>query len=288
MSNQKSLNIALIGEPNAGKSTLINSFVGQKISIVSHKVQTTRHKIKGVVNIDDTQLVFIDTPGLFVPSHTLEKTIVKNAISAFDEADIICMVFDANRISNNYYQSVLEFIKNVKIPIYALINKIDLINKDELLPLIKKLDEEGLFAEIIPISAIKVKDVNRVTKFLLSKAILGPWQFIDDEITDQTIRSMCEEITREQVFLHLHQELPYSIKVETEKWEEGSLMVSIYQVIYVMKNSQKIIVLGKNGTKIKEIGKRSRQEISKLIDKKINLYLYVKIKEDWIERDFNE
>lgn len=288
MSNQKSLNIALIGEPNAGKSTLINSFVGQKISIVSHKVQTTRHKIKGVVNIDDTQLVFIDTPGLFVPSHTLEKTIVKNAISAFDEADIICMVFDANRISNNYYQSVLEFIKNVKIPIYALINKIDLINEDELLPLIKKLDEEGLFAEIIPISAIKVKDVNRVTKFLLSKAILGPWQFIDDEITDQTIRSMCEEITREQVFLHLHQELPYSIKVETEKWEEGSLMVSIYQVIYVMKNSQKIIVLGKNGTKIKEIGKRSRQEISKLIDKKINLYLYVKIKEDWIERDFNE
>ena len=288
MNNQKSITIALIGEPNAGKSTLINALVGQKISIVTHKVQTTRHKIRGVVNEGDTQLVFIDTPGLFMPKRTLEKAIVRAATSSFEEADIVCMLFDINRLISNHHKDALEFIKNVKKPLFAIINKIDLVDKDKLLPLIKSLADECIFQEIIPLSAIKNSGIKRITNFFLSQATEGPWQFIDEEITDQSVRSICEEITREQAFIQLHQELPYSLKVETEKWEEGELTLSIHQTIFVTKDSQKIIALGKGGAKIKEIGRRARMEIAKLIGKRISLYLYIKVREDWIERDFSK
>lgn len=287
LDNQKTITIALIGEPNAGKSTLLNSIVGEKISIVTHKVQTTRHNIRGIINNGDTQLVFIDTPGLFDAKRTLEKAIVKSATSAFDEADIVCLMFDINKLKGNVYKEVFDFIKQIKKPIYAVINKIDLVAKDELLPIMQSLHEEGIFEEIIPLSALKALGVQKFIDFLSSKAPKRIWGYQEDEMTDQTIRSICEEITREQAFILLHEEIPYSLKVETEKWEEDDKLVKIYQAVFVMKESQKAIALGKGGTKIKEIGQRARHQMSHLIGKKVSLYLYIKVRENWIEKDFS-
>ncbi len=287
MSNQKSLVIALIGEPNAGKSTLLNALVGEKISIVTHKVQTTRHKIRGIINEGDTQLVFIDTPGLFNAKRTLERAIVKAATTSFEEADIVCLMFDVNRLKGDAYKEVLNFVRHIHKPLFAIINKIDLLPKDEILPLIQKLADENIFKEIIPLSALKSSGVDRITKFFVSQAKEGPWHYLEDEITDQPIRNICEEITREQAFIQLHQEIPYSLKVETELWEETDTSVTIHQAIFVVKETQKTIALGKGGSKIKEIGKRARLEIGKLLGKKVHLFLYIKVREDWIERDFS-
>ncbi len=288
MHNKKSLIIALIGEPNSGKSTLLNALIGEKVSIVTHKVQTTRFNIKGILNEGDTQLVFIDTPGLFDAKRPLEKAIFRNAINSFEEADIICLMFDINKLKNASYRNVLNFTKNIKKPLFAIINKIDLIPKEELLPTIQMLADEKIFSEIIPLSALKKTGLERVTKFFVSQAKPGPWYYEEDEITDQSVKSICEEITREQTFIQLHQEIPYSLKVETEKWEETEDSVSIYQAIFVVKDSQKVIALGKNGSKIKDIGKRARFEMGKLLGKKVHLFLYIKVRENWIERDFNK
>lgn len=286
--NKKSLVIALIGEPNAGKSTLLNALVGEKISIVTHKVQTTRHNIRGVVNEGDTQLVFIDTPGLFDAKRTLERAIVKAATNSFEEADIVCLMFDINRLKGDAYKEVLNFVKNTKKPLFAIINKIDLLPKDELLPLIQKLADENIFQEIIPLSALKATGVARITQFFVSQATPGPWYYEEDEITDQSMKNICEEITREQAFILLHEEIPYSLKVETEIWQEAITSVTIHQALFVVKNSQKVIALGKGGSKIKEIGKRARHEMGKLLGKKVHLFLYIKVREDWIERDFSK
>jgi GTP-binding protein Era len=288
MKDQKNLVIALIGEPNAGKSTLLNALVGEKISIVTHKVQTTRYNIRGIVNEGDTQLIFIDTPGLFSAKRTLERAIVKAATTSFDEADIVCLMFDVNKLNSDAYKDVLPFVQNTKKPLFAIINKIDLISKEEILPLIKKLADENIFKEIIPLSALKSSGIEHITEFFLSQAKEGPWHYLEDEVTDQPIRNICEEITREQAFILLHQEIPYSLKVETEIWKETEATVTIHQAIFVMKETQKTIALGRGGSKIKEIGKRARLEISKLLGKKVNLFLYIKVREDWIEKDFSK
>ncbi|MDF3047175.1 MAG: GTP-binding protein Era [Candidatus Midichloriaceae bacterium] len=286
VNNQKSLTVALIGEPNAGKSTLLNALVGEKVSIVTHKVQTTRHNIKGVVTEGETQIIFIDTPGLFDAKRTLEKAIVKSAKTSFEEADIVCLMFDVNKLKADLHKDILSFVKSTRKPLFAIINKTDLVTKDEILPLIQKLSDENIFQEIIPISAMNESHVERIKDFLKSHAQPGPWHYEDGEITDQSIRNICEEITREQAFILLHQEIPYSLKVETEMWEEEGELVTIHQALFVVKESQKAIALGKGGIKIKEIGKRARYHIGKLLDKKVRLFLYIKVREDWIERDF--
>jgi GTP-binding protein Era len=281
--------VGLLGEPNVGKSSLLNRFIGEKISIVTHKVQTTRHNIRGIVNLDDTQLVFVDTPGLFAPSRRLEKAIVSNAIAALDEVDCICVVLDVNHIDFSKLEVIKQYLAEHKKTCYALLNKIDLISKDELLPIIEKVAEENIFAEIFPVSALKGHGAERFLNALKNNANAGPWMYLEDELTDQPMRIIAEEATREQAYLMLHKELPYSLKIETEKWEEqknGS--VKIYQAIYVLKESQKIIVLGKSGEKIKHIGQKSRAQIEKLTGNKVHLFLHVKVREDWIDKDFSQ
>lgn len=290
MDNQKikkTLNVALIGEPNAGKSSLLNAIIGEKVSIVTHKVQTTRFNIRGILCEDDTQVIFTDTPGIFKPEKRLEKAIVRNALNSFDQADILCLILDVKHFDLNKLTQVQAYLKKSSKPCYAIINKIDLIARVKLLEIIKKLDETLLFKELFMVSATKGEGVANLINFLKKQAHPGPWLYEEDQLTDQPARVLAEESTREQVFLLLHEELPYSIKIETDQWQDcpdGS--IKIYQSIYVLKEQQKVIVLGANGSKIKDIGRRSRQQISNLLDKTVHLFLHVKVREEWIDKDY--
>lgn len=279
--------VALVGQPNVGKSTLLNAIVGQKISITTHKVQTTRYNIRGVSNVGETQLVFIDTPGLFDPKRTLEKAIVKEAIKSFDECDAICLIIDSVKIEEFLPTQLRNYLVKNKKKCFAILNKIDLIKeRDALLPIIKQIYDTGYFEEIFPVSASKGFGVDKLLKYFGNHAKPGPWMFLEDEITDSPVRKIAQEITREKAFILLHEELPYTMKVETEKWEElegGG--VKIYQAIFVNKEAHKSIVLGKGGSKIKEIGTRARKDISRLLGQKVHLYLHVKVREDWMEKD---
>lgn len=287
MNIQKSITAALIGEPNAGKSTLLNLMVGQDISIVTHKVQTTRDNIRGILTEDDVQMVFVDTPGLFDAKRTLERAIVKEALSGIGDAEVVCVLFDVLKLRNDNCDNIFKFIKYVRSPIIAILNKSDLIHRLELLPLIQKLDQKQIFAHIVPVSGLKGENVDTLKNVLKSYAKEAMWMYDQDALTDAPIRKLCEEATRQQAFIMLHQELPYSLKVETEKWDEDENFVKIYQAIFVTKESHKVIALGKGGAKIKMIGIRARKQMEELIGKKVNLQLYVKVREDWIERDFS-
>ena len=285
--NKKCLTIAFVGESNVGKSTLLNELVGHKVSIVTHKVQTTRYNIRGVTNVGDTQLVFIDTPGIFDPQGTLEKAIVNQALGAFDQADVICIVFDARRVQHPILNTIKEYSQRSGKKCYAVVNKVDLVEKEKLLPGLQEVYDLGIFTEVFPVSALKAYGTKHFMEFLLKQAPAGEWHFIEDEMTDQPSRKIAEEITREQAFILLHEELPYSLKIETDLWEEqadGS--VKIYHSIFINKATQKPIVLGKGGAKIKEIGRRARGQIGHLLGKKVHLFLHVKVREDWIEKDF--
>lgn len=283
---KKSLTIAFIGESNAGKSTLLNELVGFKVSIVTHKVQTTRFNIRGVANFDETQLVFVDTPGLFEPTGKLERAIVREAQSAFDQVDLVCVVLDVRRVNHPDLKLIHKYAKDSNKKCYAIVNKIDLVGKDVLMPAMQDVYDTKIFEEVFPVSALKSHGTKHLLDFLLKQAEPGEWHYNDDEITDQPERKLAEEATREQAYLLLHEEIPYSMKVETDSWQEqenGS--VKIYHSIFINKSTQKSIVLGKNGTKIKEIGKRARQQISRLLDRKVHLYLHVKVRENWIDND---
>ncbi len=284
----KLLKVAIIGEPNAGKSTLLNKIIGQNISIVTHKVQTTREVIRGIYTNGETQIVFLDTPGIFNAERNLEKYIVSNAMSSFEEADVVCLIMDLRKINSGSHAAILKAIKDLNKPIIGLINKIDMVKRNDILPLIQKLSEEFGFAEIVPMSAEKGDGVKRYLEVLEKYAYDDMHIYSEDEITDKPIRFIAEEITRKHAFLHLHKELPYSLKVETEKWDEFDDEVKIYQTIYLVKDSQKNIAVGKGGTKIKMIGTDARKEIQQLIDKKVHLYLYIKVREEWMEKDFNK
>lgn len=279
--------IALVGQPNVGKSTLLNAIVGQKISITTHKAQTTRYNIRGAANLGDAQLVFIDTPGLFDPKKTLEKAIVKEAINSFDECDAICLIIDSVKIDEFLPDQLKTYLSKNKKKCFAILNKVDLIkNRDSLLPIIKQVYDTGLFEEVFPISASKGLGVDKFMQYFANKAEEGPWMFLNEEFTDTPVRKIAQEITREKAFILMHEEIPYSLKVETETWQEmedGS--VKIYQAIFVNKEAHKSMILGKAGGKIKEIGTRARRDISRLLGQKVHLYLHVKVREDWMEKD---
>jgi GTP-binding protein Era len=282
----RNLVVALAGAPNAGKSTLLNNMIGQQISIVTHKVQTTRHSLRGIVHDGEVEMIFIDTPGLFEPKRTLERAIVSNALNSLHDADVVCILFDATKLKRGDYQDILTFFHKVQKPLIAVITKIDLLPKPEILPLMSALNELEAFKEIIPLSALKSVNTQKFIEVLKGFAKNGPWLYQEDEVTDQPLRVICEEITRKQSLILLHQELPYSMKVETEKWLEDEEMVEIYQALFVTKESQKVIALGDAGSKIKEIGRRARMEMGKLMGKRVRLFLYIKVRENWIERDF--
>ncbi len=279
---QKAAFIAICGSPNVGKSTILNQIIGTKLSIVSPKVQTTRTTLKAIYNQGDSQLVFVDTPGIFTPTKKLETAIVKTAWSGLDGIDMVLLVIDAVRgICSDTDKIISEFIK-LKIKPILLINKKDMVTTEKLNRLTKQYSNSKNFEKVLTVSALKNDGINHLLQYLISKSPNSKWYFPKEQMTTSPLRVVASEITREKLFLNLSDELPYNLTVETESWEkqkDGSIKVN--QVIFVTKNSHKQIVLGCKGQMIKKIGILAREEIGQLADCKIHLFLFVKVRDNW-------
>jgi GTP-binding protein Era len=276
--------VAVIGAPNAGKSTLMNRLVGAKVSIVTHKVQTTRTRIMGIATRDKCQLVFIDTPGIFEPRRRLDRAMVDAAWRGAADSDKVMLVVDAKRRIDGDTQRIVDGLQRTKRTALLALNKIDLLPRDQLLALASQLNDTGVFEETFMISALKGDGCDDVMDRLTDTLPFGPWMFPEDQLSDLPQRLMAAEVTREFLLLQVHQEVPYAAAVETESWEEfqdGS--VKIDQSIYVQRDSQKAIVLGKKGARIKEIGAAARAELSEIFGRKVHLFLHVKVREKWMD-----
>ncbi len=276
--------VALIGAPNAGKSTLLNRFVGSKVSIVSHKVQTTRTKVLGVVIEDETQIVFVDTPGIFAPKRRLDRAMVRAAWDGAKDADKVVLLVDALVGVKDEVKSIIKGLQESNRKVILALNKIDKIKRDALLKLSTELNNTGVFSETFMISALNGDGAKDLLDYLCTAMPEGPWLFPEDQITDMPLRMMAAEVTREKLFINVHEELPYELAVETETWEEfkdGS--VKIEQSIYVRRESQRSIILGKDGQRIKKLGADSRHDLSEMFGRKVHLFLYVKVRERWAE-----
>ncbi len=278
--------VALIGAPNAGKSTLLNRFVGAKVSIVSPKVQTTRTRVLGICIEDDTQIIFIDTPGIFRPRRRLDRAMVAAAWGGAGEADHICLLVDATRFRDGEAdpdtRRIVGRLKETGGRAVLAINKIDAVSKPALLEMAAVLDGEGVFSETFMVSAEKGGGTGDLLSHLTSLMAPGPWLFPEDQISDMPRRLLAAEITREKLYLQLHQELPYAATVETDSWEEqedGSARIE--QTIYVERDSQKAIVLGRGGARIKQLGRAAREELQELLEQRIHLFLFVKVRDKW-------
>ncbi len=274
--------IALIGAPNAGKSTLINALVGTKVTIVSHKVQTTRSLLRGIAIEGDAQLVFIDTPGIFAPKRRLDRAMVSTAWAGARDADLVGVLIDAKRGIDAEAGTMLDGLATVAQRKVLLLNKVDLVEKPILLTLTQQANERAGFAASFMISALSGDGVADFKRWLAREVPAGPWHYPEDQITDAPLRQLAAEITREKLYLRLHQELPYQSTVETASWQErkdGS--VRIEQTIYVERESQRMIVLGKGGQTIKAIGAEARREIAEVIEQPVHLFLFVKVREGW-------
>ncbi|MBL6779105.1 MAG: GTPase Era [Proteobacteria bacterium] len=278
--------VALIGEPNAGKSTLLNRMVGAKVSIVTHKVQTTRARIRGVAMEDETQIVFVDTPGLFKPRRRLDRAMVAAAWGGASDADIVVLMIEAHRGITNGVQAIIEELAKLEQTrrVLLAINKIDRVERETLLSLTEQMNGLYPFLETFMISAEKGHGVGDLKGWLAKHLPDGPWLYPEDQIADLPLRMIAAEITREKLTLRLHQELPYQLTVETENWEErkdGSARID--QVIYVMRDGHKGILLGNKGDTIKKISMASRAELETLLERKVHLFLQVKVREGWLE-----
>ncbi|MBZ0161368.1 MAG: GTPase Era [Notoacmeibacter sp.] len=274
--------VALIGAPNAGKSTLLNRLVGAKVSIVTHKVQTTRSIVRGIAVHDRTQIVFIDTPGIFKPRRRLDRAMVSTAWSGARDADFVLFLIDAERGIAGDAAAILDKIASVRQPKALILNKIDRVKREQLLELTAKANAKAEFDRTFMISALNGSGCDDLMGWLAAAASEGPWYYPEDQISDLPMRLLAAEITREKLYLRLHQELPYSSHVETERWQEqkdGS--VRIEQVIYVERDSQKKIVLGRKGETIKAIGQAAREEIGAILEQPVHLFLFVKVRENW-------
>ena len=276
--------VALVGAPNAGKSTLLNLLVGAKLSIVTPKAQTTRSRVLGVVVRGTAQLVFIDTPGIFAPKRRLDRAMVAAAWAGAEDADIVVVVVDAARGFDEDTRQILGRLKGTGRRLLLALNKIDLVRREALLPLADALGKECNFERIFMVSSTSGDGTGDLADYLAAALPEGPWLFPGDHLTDVPQRLLAAEITREQVFLQLHQELPYATAVETEGWEEradGS--VKITQTIHVQRAGQKAIVLGKGGAQVKRIGAASRAELERLLERRVHLFLFVRVTENWDE-----
>ncbi len=274
--------VALIGSPNAGKSTLINRLVGTKVSIVTHKVQTTRAIIRGVAMHDDAQIVFVDTPGIFRPKRRLDRAMVDTAWSGARDADVVAVLIDARKGIDDENTGLLEKLTDLKRPKVLILNKIDLVKHGDLLALAQKANDMAGFDQTFMISALSGDGVADLLDFFAGSMRPGPYFYPEDQVSDLPMRMLAAEITREKLFLRLHEELPYASTVETEKWEDfknGS--VRIEQVIYVERDSQKSIVLGKRGQTIKSISQAAREELAELLEQPVHLFLFVKVRQSW-------
>jgi GTP-binding protein Era len=276
--------VAIIGAPNVGKSTLVNALVGSKVSIVTPKVQTTRTLVRGIALAGTTQLIFIDTPGVFSPRRRLDRAMVASAWGSAQDADMLAVVIDARRGVTADDDALLAKVAESRTPRLLVLNKVDLVDKPALLALVQSLNERLPFAATFMVSALTGDGVGDLKAWLAAHAPEGPWHYPEDQMSDAPLRSFAAEITREKLYLHLHQELPYQSLVETDAWQErddGS--VRIEQTIYVERESQRKIVLGKGGQTIKAIGAAARKEIAAMIERPVHLFLFVKVRADWGE-----
>jgi GTPase len=275
--------VALIGAPNVGKSTLINALVGTKISIVTPKVQTTRTLIRGIACDGPAQLIFVDTPGIFAPRRRLDRAMVGTAWGSAQDADIVALLIDARKGLEENDEAILRGLAEVRGPLKVLVlNKVDLVAKPDLLALAQMLNERAAVAATFMISALSGDGVDDLKKWLAAHAPPGPWLYPEDQISDAPLRQLAAEITREKLYLRLHQELPYQSTVETEVWQDlPDGAVRIEQTIYVERDSQRKIVLGKGGRTIKAIGSAARAEIAEAIEQPVHLFLFVKVREGW-------
>ncbi len=276
--------VALIGAPNAGKSTLLNRLIGRKLAIVTPKAQTTRTRLLGIAVDGPSQIVFVDTPGIFAPRRRLDRAMVAAAWSGMQDADETVLLVDAARGLDRDTGRILDRLAERGRNSILALNKIDLVRRDSLLGLADRLSRKGRFDPIMMISAGNGDGVDDLRRYLAGVLPAGPWLFPEDQLSDAPERLIAAEVTREQVFLQLHDELPYASTVETESWQDKSDgSVRIEQVIYVQRPSQRAIVLGDGGKRIKAIGARARAELGQMLDRRVHLFLFVKVRENWVE-----
>ncbi|MAU41675.1 MAG: GTPase Era [Kordiimonas sp.] len=276
--------IALVGAPNAGKSTLLNAMVGAKLSIVTHKVQTTRSRVIGVITENENQLVFVDTPGIFRPKRRLDRAMVSAAWGGAVDADEVVLLVDATRDIDSDTRDIIKTLKDQGRQVILALNKIDKVKRDTLLALSQTLYNEGVFKEVFMISALKEDGLDALKNYLCQQIPSGHWLYPEDQMTDITERLLAAEITREKAYLRLHEELPYALTVETEKWQDRKDgAVRIEQVIYVQRDTQKRIVIGKQGQSLKIIGQMAREEMEQSFGRKVHLFLFVKVRQNWID-----
>nr|WP_288900598.1 GTPase Era [uncultured Sneathiella sp.] len=276
--------VALVGAPNAGKSTLLNQLVGAKIAIVTPKVQTTRTRVTAIAIEADSQIIFVDTPGIFKPSRRLEKAMVDAAWGGAQDSDRIVLIIDAAKgISADVERIIAGLEKNGRRA-HVILNKIDILKRDSLLALAQSLSDRGIFDEIYMISALTGDGVADLRAALATEMPEGPWLYPEDQLALAPMRQLAAEVTREKLFMRLNQELPYSLTVETESWEErkdGS--VKIQQVVYVSRANHKPIILGKGGQAIKKVGALAREELEEMLERRVHLFLFVKVREKWLD-----
>lgn len=282
--------VAVIGAPNAGKSTLVNTFVGSKVSIVTPKVQTTRMRVRGVTMFGNAQVVFIDTPGIFRPRRLLDRAMVRSAWTGTAEADAVLLLVDAPAAARDNAhvadaRSITDDLSRAgRTHVALVLNKTDAIAHERLLPLVEQLNDPKVFERVFMISALKGDGLPELKSWCMEHMPLGPWLYPPEQAADIPLRMLAAEITREKLFMRLHEELPYATTVESESWSErkdGS--VRIEQTIYVERESQKPIVLGEHGRMIKSIGGAARGELERLLDRRVHLFLFVKVRERWSE-----
>lgn len=276
--------VALIGAPNAGKSTLLNELVGSKVSIVSRKVQTTRALVRGIGITGRAQIVYVDTPGIFKPKRRLDRAMVGSAWGGAGDADAVCLLVDARKGVEDEVEGILERLPDVRAPKILVLNKVDVVERTKLLALAASLNERVPFAHTFMVSALTGDGVADLAGTLAGMMPEGPWLYPEDQVSDAPLRLLAAEITREKIYERLHEELPYESTVETESWQErpdGS--VRIEQTIYVARESQRKIVLGKSGQAIKAIGQMARAEIAEVAEAPVHLFLFVKVRERWAD-----
>ena len=276
--------VALIGAPNAGKSTLTNNFVGSKVSIVSPKVQTTRTLIRGIGIYENSQIIFLDTPGIFKPRRRLDRAMVASAWGSIADADIVVLLVDARKGIDDEVRAIIEKLNESRLKAVLVLNKIDLVKKEKLLELSAELNKASDFTKTFMISAVKGDGLDDFYHYLASHLPESPWYYPEEQMSDMPLKLLAAEIVREKIFLFLQDELPYAVTVEPELWqrrEDNSVRAEM--TVYVQREGQKIIVLGKGGSMIKKIGQAARREMENMLEERIHLFLFVKVRENWID-----
>lgn len=275
--------VAVLGAPNAGKSTLVNLLVGAKVSIVSPKVQTTRSRVRGIVMIGTSQIILVDVPGIFKPKRRLDRAMVATAWTESNDADVRLLLIDAQKGVDDNTAMIIDNLQKNNQKTVLVLNKIDLLEKEKLLPLIQQLKDIPIFTQTFLISAKTGENVKELSDYLAAHMPVGPYMFPEDHLSDLPNRLFAAEVTREKLYMHLQQELPYSLTVETTNWTQTAKGdIKIDQTIYVEREGQKAIIIGKNGSMLKKIGAAARYELTQLLGQKVHLFLFVKVRENWV------